>query len=79
VAVLIAANEQALGTLERDRIVLKATASETITAEPIGKGSWVKTGDLLAQLDATQSRNNLAGVEATLANVKANQAKKNKK
>lgn len=67
--------QQALGTLERDRIVLKATAAETITAEPIREGTHVKTGDLLVQLDDTQARNNLAIANARLTNAKANQTK----
>ncbi len=37
---------QALGPLERERIVLKATAAEIIIAEPIPEGSVVKKGDL---------------------------------
>ena len=44
------ANE-ALGTLERDRIVLKATASEIILDEPIPEGTMVAAGTLLVQLD----------------------------
>jgi HlyD family secretion protein len=67
--------QQALGTLERDRIVLKATAAETITATPIKEGTHVKTGDLLVQLDDTQARNNLARAEAKLNSTKANQTK----
>jgi len=67
--------QQALGTLERDRIVLKATAAETITATPIKEGVQVKKGDLLVQLDDTQARNNLARAEAKLTNAKANQTK----
>ncbi len=41
----------ALGTLERDRITLSATAAELITALPIAEGSSVQAGDLLVQLD----------------------------
>jgi len=43
--------EQALGTLERDRIVLKATANEIIMSEPIPEGTMVSAGTLLVQLD----------------------------
>lgn len=68
-------SQQALGTLERDRIVLKATAAETIIAEPIKEGSIVKAGDLLVQLDDTQARNNLAKAQAKLINAIANQTK----
>jgi len=66
---------QALGTLERDRIVLKATAAEIITAEPIREGTFVKKGDLLVQLDDTQERVFVKKAEADLASAKANQAK----
>lgn len=45
------APEQALGTLERDRVVLRATASEIIVAQPVTEGSKVSEGDLLVQLD----------------------------
>lgn len=41
----------ALGTLERDRITLSATAAEVITDLPIPEGSTVSRGDLLVQLD----------------------------
>jgi HlyD family secretion protein len=68
-------NQQALGTLERDRVVLKATAAEIILAEPIREGSFVKKGDLLVQLDDTQAQANLKKAEARLANAKANQTK----
>ena len=40
-------SNQALGTLERDRIVFKATAAEIITALPVREGAGVKEGDLL--------------------------------
>lgn len=66
---------QALGTLERDRIVLKATVAETIIATPIKEGSPVKTGDLIIQLDDTQARNNLAKAQAKLISATANQTK----
>ncbi|RYY77298.1 MAG: HlyD family efflux transporter periplasmic adaptor subunit [Gammaproteobacteria bacterium] len=68
-------NQQALGTLERDRVVLKATAAEIILAEPIREGSFVKKSDLLVQLDDTQAQANLKKAEAKLANAKAIQIK----
>lgn len=43
----------ALGTLERDRITLSATASEIITAQPVAEGTQVEQGRLLVQLDTT--------------------------
>jgi len=66
---------QALGTLERDRIVLKATASEIITAEPIREGTNVKKGELLVQLDDTQAQAMVAKAAASLASAKAMQTK----
>jgi HlyD family secretion protein len=68
-------SSQALGTLERDRIVLKATVAETIIATPIKEGSWVEAGDILVQLDDTQARNNLARAQAKLTTATANQTK----
>src|SRR5690349_16414127 len=68
-------SQLALGTLERDRIVLKATAAEIIIAEPVREGSFVKKGDLLVQLDDTQAQANLKKAEANLATAKSNQAK----
>jgi HlyD family secretion protein len=38
---------EALGTLERDRIVLKATADEIIIEQPIPEGTVVAKGTLL--------------------------------
>lgn len=68
-------NNQALGTLERDRVVLKATASEIIIAEPVAEGTAVSRGQLLVQLDDTQARAMLAKAEAGLVNAKALRAK----
>lgn len=66
---------QALGTLERDRVVLKATAAEIILAEPAREGTQVKKGQLLVQLDDTQARAQLARAQAALANAIAIQTK----
>lgn len=66
---------QAWGTLERDRIVLKATASEIITAQPIREGTAVSKGQLLVQLDDTQARAMAAKAEAALANTRAVQSR----
>ena len=68
-------SNQAWGTLARDRIVLKATASEVITAQPIREGTVVKKGQLLVQLDDTQAQTMVKKAEAVLANAKAVQAK----
>ena len=42
--------DEALGTLERDRIVLKATADEIVLSEPVAEGTMVAEGTLLVQL-----------------------------
>lgn len=62
----------ALGTLERDRIVLKATAAELITHIPHPEGSQVKKGDLLVQLDDRRQRALVAQAAASLASMQAN-------
>jgi HlyD family secretion protein len=63
--------DQALGTLERDRIVLKATASEIITALPLRESSKVKQGDLVVQLDTRQQQAFVAKATANLTSKKA--------
>ncbi len=62
---------QALGTLERDRVLLRATASEIITALPKKEGSTVKKGELLLQFD---NRKQLATVAMAKAEVQKSQA-----
>lgn len=61
----------ALGTLERDRIAHTATAAEVVVALPIEKGSHVRKGDLLVQLD---DRLQAAQVEKARALVAESQA-----
>ena len=58
---------QALGTLERDRIVLKATANEIILSEPIPEGTMVAAGTLLVQLDDKQQQAVVARARAEVA------------
>ncbi len=65
----------ALGTLERDRIVLKATAAEIITQLPISEGSDVHAGDLLLQLDDRRQQALVAKADANLASAQANLTK----
>lgn len=65
----------ALGTLERDRIVLKATAAEIITQLPIQEGTTVKPGDLLIQLDDRRQLALVAQAQASLASAEANLSK----
>jgi len=57
----------ALGTLERDRVVLKTTASEIITNEPIAEGQMVKEGDVILSLDDNRQKALLARASAQLA------------
>lgn len=66
---------QALGTLERDRVVLKATAAEIITNLPITEGSDVHQGDLLVQLDDVRQQVLVARAQAQVANATATLAK----
>ncbi len=63
--------EEALGTLERDRIVLKATANEIIVGEPVPEGSLVTAGTLLVQLDDSRARAQVAKATAELARAQA--------
>jgi HlyD family secretion protein len=62
---------QALGTLERDRIVLKATASEIIIAQPVAEGTPVAAGTLLVQLDNRRQQAVVARAEAEVAQAEA--------
>lgn len=62
---------EALGTLERDRIVLKATADEIITAEPVTEGRHIERGTLLVQLDSRRQQARVARATAELAQAEA--------
>tara|TARA_R110001599_G_scaffold353459_2_gene592779 strand:- start:30107 stop:31054 length:948 start_codon:yes stop_codon:yes gene_type:complete len=59
--------DQALGTLERDRIILKATAGEIILEQPVPEGTMVAAGTLLVQLDNRRQQAVVAGAKAELA------------
>lgn len=61
----------ALGTLERDRIQLKATANEIITLQPIAQGAAVKPGELIVQLDDRRELALVAKARANLASAQA--------
>lgn len=63
--------DEALGTLERDRIVLKATADEIVISEPIPEGTMVAEGTLLVQLDDSRQRALVAKAEAEVARAAA--------
>lgn len=62
----------ALGTLERDRITLSATAAEIIVDQPVTEGSHVEAGDLLVQLDSTLQLASIAKIQGDLAQLQAN-------
>ncbi len=62
---------QALGTLERDRIMLRATASEIVRSEPIPEGTMVSAGDVLVQLDDSRQQAVVARARAELARAQA--------
>tara|TARA_R110002110_G_scaffold205066_5_gene416836 strand:+ start:11848 stop:12792 length:945 start_codon:yes stop_codon:yes gene_type:complete len=66
-----APSQEALGTLERDRIALRATVNETITAEPVPEGTQVAAGTLLVQLDATQQQAMVSRAQAEVARATA--------
>ena len=61
----------ALGTLERDRVALTATAAEVLVALPVAQGEAVTKGTVLARLD---DRRQLAVVERSKAEVAQAQA-----
>ncbi|MGF1717386.1 HlyD family efflux transporter periplasmic adaptor subunit [Photobacterium chitinilyticum] len=60
--------KEALGILERDRVILTATSSEIVRQQPIKEGELVKKGDVLVQLDTKQQ-------VAIFTRVKAEEAK----
>ncbi|GGB46249.1 HlyD family efflux transporter periplasmic adaptor subunit [Shewanella inventionis] len=63
--------DEALGTLERDRVLLRATAAEIITAQPIKKGMQISTGDLLVQFDTHKQAARLAVMQAEVVKAQA--------
>jgi len=62
---------QALGTLERDRVILRATAAEIITSQPIPEGTEVAAGTLLVQLDDRRQKAVVARAVAEVGRAKA--------
>jgi HlyD family secretion protein len=59
--------DEALGTLERDRVILKATADEIILSQPVLEGSFVDAGDLLVQLDDRRQQAVVSRAKAEVA------------
>src|SRR5690606_36978606 len=72
---LVSCGEQtsniALGTLERDRVIFKAPASEIIVSLPVKEGSLVKTGELLVQLDDRRQQAKVAHAKAEVLRASA--------
>ncbi|MEH6591978.1 MAG: HlyD family efflux transporter periplasmic adaptor subunit [Halioglobus sp.] len=65
------ARDEALGTLERDRVILKATANEIILSQPIPEGTRVTAGSLLVQLDDRRQQAVVAHALAEVAQAQA--------
>jgi HlyD family secretion protein len=61
----------ALGTLERDRVQLTATANEIVRALPVAEGSQVEKGAVLVQLDDRRQQAVLARARADEASARA--------
>jgi HlyD family secretion protein len=61
----------ALGSLERDRVALTATAAELIVELPVPEGTQVTKGTVLARLDDRQQRAELARADARAAQAEA--------
>jgi HlyD family secretion protein len=64
--------DMALGTLERDRIALTATASEVLVDLPVTQGTPVTKGTVLARLNDRRQRAVVARSKAELAQQRAN-------
>jgi HlyD family secretion protein len=62
----------ALGTLERERITLTATAGELILEQPVAEGSVVSKGDLLVQLDQRLQQAQVLKAQADVLQAQAN-------
>jgi HlyD family secretion protein len=62
---------EALGTLERDRVVLKATDNEIIVEQPVPEGTRVTTGALLVRLDDRRQQAVVAQAKAQVAQAQA--------
>lgn len=65
----------ALGTLERDRVALTATANEVLVELPVPQGTFVKKGTVLAQLDPAEQQAIVAEARAEVQKAKANLVK----
>ena len=63
--------KQALGTLERDRVTLTATANEIVRELPVREGEFVRKGDVLVKFDTRQQLAVLARAKAEAARAAA--------
>ena len=63
--------DEALGTLERDRIILKATANEIILDQPVPEGTMVEEGSLLVRLDDARQKAIVAHARADVGRAAA--------
>ncbi|MES0807874.1 HlyD family efflux transporter periplasmic adaptor subunit [Roseibium sp. SCPC15] len=62
----------ALGTLERDRVALTATANEILVALPVPQGTFVSAGTVLAQLNPDEQQAIVNQSRAEVEQSKAN-------
>lgn len=62
----------ALGTLERDRVALTATANEVLIELPVAQGTFVQKGTVLAQLDPAEQQAVVNQARAEVQKAKAN-------
>ncbi|WP_116474189.1 HlyD family secretion protein [Zobellella maritima] len=68
-------DERWLGTLERDRIELTATADELVLELPVAEGARVAAGELLVRLDDARQQLELNRQQARLRQVEAELAR----
>ncbi len=64
-------SEQALGTLERERITFSATGNEIIRQLPFKEGAQIKVGDVLVKLDSKHQKAITAQASANFAKANA--------
>lgn len=65
-------NGIALGTVERDRVALTATAAEVVVDLPVAEGAPVKKGDVLVRFDDQRQRAEVARANAEVERADAN-------
>lgn len=68
-------DERWLGTLERDRIELTATAGELVLEQPVAEGARVAAGALLVRLDDARQRLEVSRQQARLRQAEAELAR----